>query len=159
MDESAALAAKLRAEGENLTRYMAGLGEDDWNAEVYTEGTIWNVGNVAAHLMASERAFLKLFDRIRQGGEGVSEDFSIDRYNARQQEKIQHVSRHELIEMFEAARARMVDFVAGLTSADLEKRGRHPFLGMVTLREMVKMIYIHNQTHYRDVRRSLRTEP
>jgi hypothetical protein len=38
----------------------------------------------------------------------------------------------------------------------LEKTGRHPFLGVTTLREMIKMIYIHNQTHYRDLRRVLK---
>ena len=158
MSESAALASKLRAEGEKVSQFMANLSEDDWKAEVYAEGTTWSVRSVIAHLMTTERALLKLFDRIRRGGDGVSEDFSIDRYNASQQEKTRDVAQHEFIEIFVAGRERMIEFVAGLTSEDLDRRGRHPFLGMTTLRDMVKMLYIHNQTHLRDVRRALRTE-
>jgi len=38
----------------------------------------------------------------------------------------------------------------------LEKQGRHPFLGVTTIREMVKMLYIHNLTHYRDMKKALK---
>ncbi|MFH1184408.1 MAG: DinB family protein [Chloroflexota bacterium] len=158
MDESAALAAKLRTEGEKLSRLMAGLAESEWTAEVYAEGTTWTVRNILAHLMTSERAFLRLFDQIRRGGVGVSEDFVIDRYNASQQQKTRDMDRQELLEHYEAARAQMAELVTSLSAEDLERRARHPYLGVTTLREMVKMIYIHNQTHYRDVRRSLRSE-
>ena len=43
-----------------------------------------------------------------------------------------------------------------LKESDLEKQGRHPFLGMTTLREMIKMLYIHNMTHYRDMKKVLK---
>ena len=158
MNEPVALAEKLRAEGEKLVGFMAGLAEHEWRAEVYTEGTTWTVRSILAHLMTAERAFLKLFGQIRQGGGGLSEDFDIDRYNASQQTKTKEMSPRILMEEFQAARMNMVAFVQGLSSEELEKRGRHPFLGVTTLREMVKMIYIHNQTHYRDVRRVLKPQ-
>jgi hypothetical protein len=113
---------------------------------------------VCAHLLTAERAFVKLFAEIRDGGAGVSEDFSIDRYNAIQQQRTAGLAPVVLIEELGLARAQMVAFVSGLTASDLERKGRHPFLGVVSLREMVKMIYIHNQTHFRDVRRVLRVE-
>ena len=156
MDESNALAEKLRVEGEKLGSFMTGLVEPEWNAEVYTEGAIWTVQNIFAHLMTAERAFLRLFDQIRHGGEGLPEDFVIDRYNASQQRRTKHLSRRELMEEFQAAREAMIELVQGLSGDELELRGRHPFLGETTLREMVKMIYIHGQTHYRDVRRALK---
>ena len=158
MSEAASLAAKLQAEGEKVDLFMASLDEGQWNAEVYTEGAIWTIRGVFAHLLSAERAFVKLFAEIRDGGAGVSEDFNIDRYNAIQQRKTAGLAPAALIEELRAARAQMVAFVSGLTASDLERKGRHPFLGVVSLREMVKMIYIHNQTHFRDVRRVLRVE-
>ena len=62
----------------------------------------------------------------------------------------------QLLERFREARKQMIAWVAGLEDAALERTGRHPFLGVSTLREMIKMIYIHNQTHYRDIRRVLK---
>jgi hypothetical protein len=47
----------------------------------------------------------------------------------------------------------MSAFVAGLSEADLQKTGRHPFLGETSLAEMIKMVYRHNQIHYRDLRK------
>jgi hypothetical protein len=158
MTESAALAAKLRAEGEKLADFMISLSAEQWAVEVYTEGSVWTIRSIMVHLMTAERAFLKLFEQIMQGGPGVSEDFVIDRYNASQQAKAKDLDRHELLERYRSTRARMVALVLGFRDADLEKIGRHPFLGVTALREMVKMIYIHNQAHLRDARRCLKVE-
>lgn len=156
MSEATALSEKLKAEGQKLTEFFAGLPEQSWNSAVYTEGSTWTIRNILAHLMTAERAFVKLFEQIRQGGEGVSTDFVIDRYNARQQEKTSQLTPPELLQQFQDVRAEMAAWVAGLSDAELERTGRHPFLGNTTLREMIKMIYIHNQTHYRDIRRVLK---
>jgi uncharacterized damage-inducible protein DinB len=156
MDETAVLAAKLRAEGEKLLEFMGSLSDARWNSEVYTEGTVWTTRNVVAHLLSSERAFLTLFKQILDGSSGVSADFVIDRYNASQQKKMQEIGRTQLMVQYREARARMIEFVQSLDENDLGKQGRHPYHGSTSLREMVKMIYIHNQTHYRDIRRSLK---
>lgn len=156
MEESVALAEKLREEGNKLTDFLSALGEHEWNAEVYTEGATWTVRSILAHLMTAEQSFLPLFERIRRGGPGVAEDFSIDRYNARQQEKTRDLDPQALLEAYRSTRGEMIALVQGFAADELEKRGRHPFLGVTTLREMVKLVYIHNQTHYRDVRRALK---
>jgi hypothetical protein len=156
MSEAAALADKLKTEGEKLSGFFHSLTEQQWEAQVYTEGSTWTVRSILAHLMTAERAFLKLFDDVRQGGPGASEDFLIDRYNARQQEKTRDAGPAQLLEQFSDVRARMIAWVASLEDLALERTGRHPFLGVTTLREMIKMVYIHNQTHYRDIRRVLR---
>ena len=156
MSEVAALAEKLKSEGEKSMTFFAGLTEEQWKIEVYTEGAVWTIRNTLAHLMTAERAFVKLFENIRQSGSGVSEDFVIDRYNASQQRRTKDLGPEELLEQYKAVRAEMVDWVSGISDSDLEKTGRHPFLGITTLREMVKMVYIHNQIHYRDLRKVLR---
>ncbi len=156
MSETTELAQKLTFEGEKFTAFFGGLTEDQWKKEVYTEGSVWTIRNILAHLMTSERAFIKLFENIRQGGQGAAEDFVIDRYNASQQEKTKDLNPQELFEQYQAMRAQMIEWVSGISDLDLEKTGRHPALGITTLREMIKMVYIHNQTHYRDLRRVLR---
>ncbi len=156
MTEIVELAEKLRSEGEKLSGFFAGLTGEQWGIEVYTEGSVWTTRNILAHLVTSERAFVKLFEQIRQTGQGVSEGFSTDRYNARQQEKTAELTPRELLDQFKAVRAGMIQWVLGINDSDLERTGRHPFLGITTLREMVKMVYIHNQMHYRDLRRVLK---
>lgn len=158
MSESGALADKLRAEGEKIVRFMASLDDRQWNIEVYTEGSVWTVQGVFGHLLAAERAFVKLFSRIKEGGAGVSDDFDIDRYNAAQQRRTTGLAPTALIEQFRASREQMVMFVYGLGELDLETKGRHPYLGIVPLRDMVKMVYVHNHAHLRDVQKALRTK-
>lgn len=156
MSEVNDLAEKLRSEGEKFYALFAGLADDQWQVEVYTEGETWTLRNVLSHFVTSERGLIRLFERIRTTGEGSSDDFSIDRYNAAQQQKTKELSPRELLEQYRAIRADSVAWVAGLQDAELEIEGRHPFLGLTKIREMIKMLYIHNQTHYRDMKKVLR---
>jgi len=156
MSETTELAQKLRSEGEKFAVFFGGLTDNQWKKEVYAEGSVWTIRNILSHLMTSERAFIKLLESIRQGGPGVPDEFVVDRYNASQQEKTKDLTPRELLEQYTAARAQMIEWVSGISDSDLERTGRHPFLGVTTLREMVKMVYIHNQTHYRDLRRVLK---
>jgi hypothetical protein len=156
MSELNDLADKLRSEGEKFYSLFAGLTDEQWQMEVYTEGETWTIRNVLSHFVTSERGLLKLFERIRQTGEGSSEDFSIDRYNAAQQKRTKDLLPQELLEEYKAIRSDSVAWTMSLEESELEKQGRHPFLGMTTLREMIKMLYLHNQLHYRDMKKVLK---
>ena len=156
MSETAELAEKLKTEGERMAAFFAGLTDDQWSNEVYTEGTTWSIRNVLAHYVTSERGLVRLFERIRTTGEGAADDFSIDRYNASQQEKTKDLAPAELLEQYKQVRAESVQWVSGLKDEELEIKGRHPFLGETVIREMIKMLYLHNQLHYRDVKRALK---
>lgn len=156
MNETPAfLSERLKTEGEKTAAFFAALTAEQWNSEVYTEGETWTVRNVLSHYLTAEKGFVKIFASIREGGPGAAEDFDIDRYNASQQKKTQALTPAELLEQFVAIRAEMTAWVAALTEADLEKPGRHPFLGQTTLGEMIKMVYRHNQIHSRDLRKIL----
>ena len=71
MAENSLLADKLKHEGEKIVKYLESLGDEQWKIEIYTEGTVWTIRNILAHLMTSERAFVSLFENIRQGNMGV----------------------------------------------------------------------------------------
>ena len=120
MSETAELAQKLKSEGEKLAVFFGGLTDDQWKKEVYTEGSVWTIRNILSHLMTSERASVKLFENIRQGGNGAAEDFVIDRYNASQQEKTKELTPIQLLEQYKAMRAQMIEWVSGISDLDLE---------------------------------------
>lgn len=147
------LARRLEKEGAKVIEYFNALTDEQWRVEVYTEGQTWTIRHVLAHFVTSERGLLKLFKSIREGGLGASDDFSIDYYNARQQEKTRDLTPHELLKQFADVRAETVRWVSRLSDDDLAIEGRHPFMGQVQLFEMLKMLYLHNQIHFRDFRK------
>ena len=149
------LAERLNKEGEKVIAYFSALTAEQWETEVYTEGDTWTIRSVLAHFVTSERGLVKLFERICQGGPGAAEDFSIDRYNASQQRKTKDLTIQELLQQFEEVRAHSVQWVSCLSEEELLIVGRHPFLGDVPLSEMIKMLYLHNQIHFRDFRNLL----
>ena len=112
MSETIELADKLRKEGEKMSNFFEGLTEKQWMVDVYTEGAVWTIRSLLAHLMTAERAFIKLFENVLQGGVGVTEDFVIDRYNASQQEKTKGLRPAELLEQYKLVRADMIKFVS-----------------------------------------------
>ena len=153
MSEISELAEKLKTEGERFTTFFSNLTNEQWNHEVYTEGATWTIRNILSHFVTSERGLIKLFEQIRQGGAGSADDFSIDRYNAAMQERTKELAPQELLEQYKQVRANSVAWVSGLKEDELEITGRHPFLGQTVIREMIKMLYIHNLTHYRDMKK------
>ena len=156
MSEITELAEKLKREGETFVAIFSGLQDDQWQMEVYTEGATWTIRNVLSHFVTSERGLIKLFEQIRQGSAGAADDFSIDRYNAAMQERTKSATPQELIEQYKEVRANAIQWVSNLKESELEIPGRHPFLGQTVLREMIKMLYLHNQIHYRDMKKSLK---
>ena len=156
MSEINELAEKLKLEGEKIYSIFSAFTDDQWNAEVYTEGTTWTIRHMLSHLVTSERGLIKLFEQIRLGGEGASTDFSIDRYNAAQQARSKDLAPLEILAQYKEVRKNSIAWVSGLKDEELEIKGRHPFLDITTIREMIKMIYIHNQTHTRDMKKILK---
>jgi len=147
------LAERLKKEGNKVVDFFSGLTNEQWQTEVYTEGDTWTIRNVLAHFVTSERGLHRLFENILKGGLGAADDFSIDYYNARQQEKTKGLTPQELLEQFADVRADLALWVSNLSQEDLAVEGRHPYLGQVNLAEMLKMIYLHNQIHFRDLRK------
>jgi len=155
-DTPSFLAERLKTEGEKTASFFAALNADQWQATIYTENAEWRVRDVLAHFISAEKSFLTLFENIRNGGPGAPEDFSIDRFNVSQVAKMQSFSQSELLAEFDKTRAETTRWVAALSELDLQKRGRHPALDVVSLAEMIKMIYLHNQMHSRDLRRVMK---
>ncbi|MEJ2757913.1 MAG: DinB family protein [Anaerolineales bacterium] len=150
------LADKITAEGEKTNQFFAALPEDIWEQKCYTDGEEWNVHEVLAHIVDTEDSLRRFFEFIVAEGSGVGEDFDIDRYNAGAVKKLRETGRAELMGMFCQRRERVVSFVRGLAEADLQREGRHPFLGHAALGEMLRLYYLHVNLHIRDIRKIMR---
>lgn len=149
------LAEKLKREGAKIVNFFKSLDDAEWEKVIYTGDENWDIRNVLAHLVFSEKGFLFLIKGIIAGGEGSALDFNIDEHNSRKQKEYRDIAPNSLINLYVEYRNQMVDFVSSMKPEELDIIGRHPFLGRTTVEEMIKMVYLHNQIHFRDVRRIL----
>ena len=152
------LATRLSAEGEKTKAFFQDMPSDSWELTIYTEGASWRIRQVFAHLVNSESGIISLVKNILGGGTGSPEDFDLDRYNERKVAALVDVSPDNLLSKFSYARQETVRLVSQMKPEDLLLRGRHPFLGITTLEEIIKMIYLHNQIHIRDIRKKLNAD-
>lgn len=153
--DSNLLAERLRSEIDKTLAFFDGLAPEDWQVSIYTEGTCWTPERILAHFVTAEKGFVRLLQNVIAGGTGVDEGFDIDEFNERQVAKIRDVPRGELFQMFKETRDKTVALVSSMAAEDLEKTGRHPFLGNAPIETMVKLIYRHNQIHQREIRKVL----
>jgi hypothetical protein len=133
---------------------FAALPPERRNWPVYAEGALWTVKDILAHQVSTERSIRMLLSNILAGGQGVSQDFSIDRFNVSEVAKLSAMPWEELIETFRVARADTAALALSLAEGQLELRGRHPFLGVTSVGDILQLLYRHNMMHVRDVRRA-----
>jgi hypothetical protein len=151
------LIMRLQQEGVNTLGFFRGLPAEVWSQQVYDTGPEWDVRQVLCHFVSAEESLVRLFARIVATGEGVADDFDIDRWNASKVSKMHDMAPAQLIGEFETLRANTLAWAATLAETDLDKVGRHPFLGMDRVENMVKLLYRHTLLHQRDVRKALDT--
>ena len=154
-DRKQEIIAVLERSAEETVAFYSALSPDALEHPVYTEDIQWNGRQILAHLVTIERSMHWLFRNLLDGGPGSPEDFDIDRFNRSQPAKLDHLALPELIERFRQVRTETVAIVAGMTDADLDREGRHPFHGHGRLERFVRWAYEHQRLHEADVRRAL----
>jgi hypothetical protein len=158
MTRTQKLARKLQSEGEKTLEFFRDIPEDGWQVQLYADGACWTVHEVLAHIVESEGSLLRLFRHIAGGGDGVAKGFDIDQYNAMAVAEMAAMPAADLIADFEVRRGKLIVFVRTLNNADLEKQGRHAFLGETSLYEMLRLQYLHVNLHVRDIRKVMEEE-
>jgi hypothetical protein len=148
------LALRLKTEGEKTREFFLQFAPEMWDKKVYLEENGWNLRQLLSHFVSTEAAFKKLIINIFHGGRGAPEDFEIDAFNKADVAKFGDASPDELLDSFAESRSRIVNLVMSMEESDLAKMGRHPFLGITSLEDIIKMVYMHNQIHMREIRRS-----
>jgi uncharacterized protein (TIGR03083 family) len=152
------LAERLASESQKTLEFFRALSPEQWDCVVYPQGPVWTARHLLAHFVSAEQAITRLIEDIYRGGAGAPEGFDIDGFNAAGVAEFVQRAPDELLAEFEASRRRCVELVEQMQPADLSNNGRHPFLGWVTLEDIIKMLYRHDQIHLRDLRRLLKPD-
>lgn len=149
------LAVRLLNDGQRCLSFFRNLSPLQWKQVVYVEHTPWQVSQLLAHFVSAEKANCRLVEDIISGGLGAPPDFDIDAFNEREVALMAEKSNEELMVDYMTARATTINLVQKMTASDLQKEGRHPFLGFALVEDILKLIYRHNQIHLREMRRRL----
>ena len=123
-----------------------------WTESNEGENT-WSVREVVAHLIHAEDEDWIPRARVilNFGEEGVFAPFDRGGHARYSRDK----ALDQLLDEFAQARAKGLGELAEmkLTSADLQRRGRHPLLGVVTLSELLATWAAHDLTHLHQISR------
>jgi hypothetical protein len=132
---------------------LSGLSEE-WLSAREGEGT-FSPRDVLGHLIHGEETdWVPRLELILETGEGVP--FTpFDRFGFRG--KIEGRSIQDLLDEFSRLRRENLDFVRSLElgPSDLDRRGRHPALGTVTLGQLLAAWVVHDLGHVRQIVRVL----
>ncbi len=150
------LIAKLE-KGQMKTQVILGsLTAEQWRVVVYEEPEVWDVRALLAHFVSAEERLLELAQDVVSGGAGAPEGFDFDVFNAEEQKRLKDESPHELLEALGDDRRATLDWTRTLDDGLLDRIGRHPVLGEVTVEAMLLAIYGHQLLHMRELQVLLR---
>jgi hypothetical protein len=150
------LRQRLNQNGEKTIAFFNQLSPDEWQLSVYEDGVEWKVKDVLAHFVVAEASFCQLIENILSGGKGAPEQFDIDTFNRQEVGKLSKTPSQELLKKFQLLRQHTSGLIDKISSQDLKKVGRHPFLGEANLVDIIKLVYRHNQIHLRDLKRIIK---
>ena len=127
-----------------LRALLIGLPDDWTDAPDVVDG--WKPRDVVGHLITGEATdWIRRTRRILDEGTSIAFD-RFDRFAMLERDA--GVPLDELVETFASLRADNLAALAELvTDADLDRRGLHPSLGEVTLRELLATWAVHDLDH------------
>jgi len=150
-----ALIARLEKGGRKTQDILSSLSAEQWERCVYNGPPAWTVRDLLAHFLSAEVGLRRICQDTAAGGEGAPVGFDFDEFNAREQERLKGHPPTELLAALADERRQTIDWLHTLQDSDLDRTGRHPALGQVTLETMVVAIYGHQLFHMRDLQSAL----
>jgi len=148
LQETIALLGRTPATLDALLRDLP----ESWTFRNEGENT-WNAFDIVGHLIHGERTdWMPRVKTILQVGESRAFE-PFDRWG--QERETKGKSLAELLDEFARVRSESLSELRGLNlrSEDLERRGRHPALGVVTLSQLLATWVAHDLTHLHQVSR------
>lgn len=145
--------ALLERTPRSVQALLAGL-PDGWVATPDTADG-WKPRDVVGHLISAELAnWIPRIELIMAAGTAQAFD-GFDRFA--HVDRDAGVSLDSLVERFAALRAQNLDRLRELVTseADLDKRGLHPELGEVTLRQLLAAWTVHDLDHIQQIQAGL----
>jgi hypothetical protein len=150
-----ALIAKLEKGQAKTQEILSGLSDDQWARVVYPDPYAWTARDLLAHFLSSEAELLRLVQDVASGGLGAPEGYDYNAFNADEHRRLAAEAPGKLLLSLAEARGKTIDWARSLREDDLDRIGRHPALGEVTLEILITAIYGHVLLHMRDAQRAL----
>ncbi|MGH9734796.1 MAG: DinB family protein [Candidatus Acidiferrales bacterium] len=150
LDDTISLLARTPATLNALLRDLP----DPWTLQ-NEGGESWNAFNVVGHLIHGERTdWIPRAQMILQFGD-TKTFIPFDRFAQFQESRGKSLS--QLLDEFASVRATNLEGLRAmnLKPEDLDRRGRHPALGSVTLSQLLAAWVVHDLTHLHQISRIL----
>ena len=149
-----ALAARLEKGRQKTFEILNALTPEQWQKPLYEEPA-WQVRNLLAHFVSSEKQLLALTRDVASGGPGAPPDLDVNDFNAAEQKRLEGQSPAILLDLLDQERRQTIEWIRTLDEDQLDRIGYHPVLGDVNLETMILAIYGHQLMHMRDLQRLL----
>ena len=146
---------KLLKIREDLISTIKNLSVTTLNKKISTKNESWTIIEIVRHLFEAEKGMTTLMMNINNGGEGVPENFDLNRYNKRSVEKLVEKNLEILLSGFSENRTRLFDFLLTISAEDIAKKGRHGNLRILTIEEIFNLIGDHEQSHLNKIKKEI----
>jgi uncharacterized damage-inducible protein DinB len=158
LDEDLAhIQKRLAKEGEKIFAFFESLSQSDWDQQVYTTGSCWQVRQVLAHFISAERAYQHAIQDVIKGGRGTSENLDINRFNETETPLLSQQPLPYLLATLRKTRLETLQITRTLDESDLRRSAGHPWFGEKEVGWYLKLLYRHQSMHLYDVRKALET--
>jgi uncharacterized damage-inducible protein DinB len=146
---------KLETVRGSLLDMVETIEEQSWTQPVFSESAEWQVSDLLRHVVSAEHSMTRLIENIRDGGEGASADLELTRWNASRVQKAKAKSIEDLTADLAQNRTYLLGVIDSLNEADLDKKGRHGSLRIMSIEEILHLIADHEQRHMADIQQAL----
>lgn len=149
------LAQRMAESGEKTADFFRAIPPDKLTTQIYTDGSAWNIAQILYHFIDAECELRQVVIDVLAGGEGAPEGYDVIAHNERRVAKMDDDwTLEKLLDAFTEARKATLAAFASASESDLDRMGRHPMLGMRPLDELIKLIYLHNKAHQREIQQA-----
>lgn len=163
MAESAEIELLIRKLGDARARLWAAITALEPADLIYRRGSEWSVKDIVAHVAAAEEInvrFGKLMVREQEpvqltafAGEfpDYSGPFTLDGFNAYMMGKLGGRPLEQVLAVLDETRSITLAWVETLTPDLLERSGLHAVWGGQTVRDMLRILALHDRLHAGDI--------
>jgi uncharacterized protein (TIGR03083 family) len=146
---------KLNQVRAELMAFVQTVTDEQWEAQVFAEGSAWTVADLFRHVVDSERGMTAQMVQFQEGKDPIPPDFDLSRWNARVVSKSKDKTPADLIADLATNRAQLLQFIAGLAPEDWAKSGRHASLRIMSIEQVCELIATHEAGHLQNMRSAL----
>lgn len=130
-----------------LLNVLTQLRPEQWEQQIQDEDQLWTVRQIVAHVASAQKGMTGQIVNISQDKDLVPEDFDLNRWNQSQVRKAADRSPQDLMNAMQEDLERLKETIKHFTDEELDKRGRHGSLRIMSVEEIARTVGSHNVDH------------